>query len=257
MYKNLLTAFLVLLPLSLSATDRQIGKFRQNRIYYCDAETNSVTIRQFSESGDIISEKIVKRRKVRSRIERFRQQLIALRELKDSLGIRTRKRQRTKAQIETINTLRRNLRKCIFGNQQSDQDFAPVPIDPDSLPNGQIDFNHTAGLSGPISGECELYGRNVGEIPTGVTSPLLAPLSGSLRCSLPTNPNRNLLLRVFANNSDTNPELLLSEVVDQTDINQENVFYVTLCKNRPGCYRSKKVIAALQTTGVTVKLDVR
>ena len=77
MYKNLLTAFLVLLPLSLSATDRQIGKFRQNRIYYCDAETNSVTIRQFSESGDIISEKIVKRRKVRSRIERFRQQLIA------------------------------------------------------------------------------------------------------------------------------------------------------------------------------------
>ena len=238
MYKNLLIAFLVLLPLSLSATDRQIGKFRKNRIYYCDAENNSVTIREFAESGEVISEKAVKRRKVRTRIERFRQQLVELRELRDSLGIRTRKRQRTKAQIEDINILRRNLRKCIFGNQQSDQNFAPVPVDPDSLPDGNINFNHTADLSGPISGECELYGRNVGAIPTGVTSPLLAPLSGSLRCSLPTNPNRDLLLRIFANNSETNPELVLSEVVKPSAINEDNVFYVTLCRNRPGCFLS-------------------
>lgn len=236
--------FFLLYAVSLSAESVTIAKYRKNTILSCSISNGILSYQQQKYNGKkLVSEKKLSKSKIRRIRKSFTRKYNNLKKLRKKFKDNERKIGKIEDRFDLARQLLSNLKECRRLDQETGSDL--------ELPEN-ADFDLESKLEGNFGGDCKLYGQNV-DAYSGVTfSPILAPLSGSLKCTLDKPVNKEFSVTIVSLEDDSE---LIARMIKLDDLKDQRIFHLTLCSDFPGCATASKTIEALSGLGIEVQIN--
>lgn len=245
-FKFFITLILIALVPSMGFSEElTIGKLHTNRFLSCNYEDKKLKyFIKIYNGTELTKTKRVRKKKVRN---------IRLRNISKLLDLLVQKKEnRTNQKVigkieDKLDRSRKfvsNIRSCNRLKKLSN-DTEDTPIDENEK------FDLPSDLEGGITGSCILYGQKITAYNDEARSPILAPLSGSLKCTLSKIATSDIVVKIIS--KEDNTEIVGKKIVAD-ELKNSRIFNIPLCTDFPGCYVANKVTEAIEGVGIEVRI---